>query len=114
MWIFAAAVSFSAAAHSQTNGVAAPSAGTAPAPIGIANTGPGINTEPGYVPPSRPTIRAPGSTPDEFGTNTLGGGLDANSMGSDLSRLFDPTLPPGVGTGTAAPGGRENPSIPGR
>ena len=114
MWLFAAALSFSAAVHSQANGVAAPSAGTSPAPIGIPNTGSGINTEPGYVPPPSPTNRAPGPSPDTFGTNTLGGGLDTNSMGSDLSRLFDPTLPPGVGTGIAAPGGRENPSIPGR
>ena len=106
-WIFVATTLLSTAAYSQTN--------TAPSPVGI-------NTEPGYVAPRSPGIGAASSaagamsssTPGTLGTSQLGDGLDTSSMGSDLSRLFDPILPPGVGTGTAAPGGSQNPTIPGR
>ena len=88
---------------------------------GIPNVGTGINSEPGYVAPRtglRSSRSAAGgtasSTPGTLGTSQLGDSLDANTAGPDLSRLFDPTLPAGVGTGTAAPGGVQNPTIPGR
>ena len=115
MWVFAAAaLSLSTAAYSQISSVPVTNAGT--------GTVTGVNTEPGYVPPPSSGTRAPNSaaggttssTPGTLGTSQLGDGLDTNTAGSDLSRLFDPTLPPGVGTGTAAPGGSQNPKIPGR